>query len=223
MDDLINKGYTRKVSEENLDYPNVWYLPHHAVFHPQKPDKVRVVFDCSAKFQGASLNDQLLQGPDLTNTLVGVLTRFRQGQITFMCDIEAMFYQVRVSPSDCDYLQLLWWPDGDLKKDPEEYQMLVHLFGGASSPSCANFTLKKTAEDNKAAFDTITVETVKRNFYVNDCLKSVATNPGAVRLVGELREMLSKGGFRLTKWISNSRDVINCVPAFEHLQSRIST
>ena len=219
MDDLINKGYTRKVSEENLDNPNVWYLPHHAVFHPQKPGKVRVVFDCSAKFQGTSLNDQLLQGPDLTNTLVGVLTRFRQEQIAFMSDIEAMFYQVRVSPSDCDYLRFLWWPDGNLDKDPEEYQMLVHLFGGASSPSCANFALKKTAEDNKAAFDAITVETVKRNFYVDDCLKSVATNPGAVRLVGELREILSKGGFRLTKWISNSRDVISCVPETERAPS----
>ena len=71
---------------------------------PQKPDKVRVVFDCSAKYQGASLNDQLLQGPDLTNMLVGVLTRFRQEQIAFMSDIEAMFHQVRVSPSGCDYL-----------------------------------------------------------------------------------------------------------------------
>ncbi|XP_068738205.1 uncharacterized protein, partial [Montipora capricornis] len=219
MDDLINKGYARKVSKENLDNSNVWYLPHHAVFHPQKPDKVRIVFDCSAKFQGTSLNDQLLQGPDLTNTLVGVLTRFRQEQIAFMSDIEAMFYQVQVPPRDCDYLRFLWWPDGDLNKDPEEYQMLVHLFGGASSPSCANFALKKTAEDNKAAFDAITVETVKRNFYVDDCLKSVATNPGAIRLVGELREMLSKGGFRLTKWISNSRDVISCVPEIERAPS----
>ena len=131
------------------------------MFHPQEPDKVRVVFDCSAKFQGTSSNNQLLHGPDLTNTLVGVLTRFRQEQIAFMSDIEAMFYQVRVSPSDCNYLRFLWWPDGNLNKDPEEYQMLAHLFGGASSPSCANFALKKTAEDNKAAFDAITVETVK--------------------------------------------------------------
>ena len=88
MDDLISKDYARKVRKENLDNSDVWYLPHHAVFHPQKPDKVRVVFDCSAKFQGTSLNDQLLQGPDLTNTLVGVLTRFRQEQIAFMSDIE---------------------------------------------------------------------------------------------------------------------------------------
>jgi len=62
VDDLINKGYARKVSKKNLDNSNVWYLPHNAVFHLQKLNKVRVVLDCSAKFLGTSLNDQLLQG-----------------------------------------------------------------------------------------------------------------------------------------------------------------
>ena len=26
-----------------------WHLPHHPVFHPQKPGKVRVVFDTAEK------------------------------------------------------------------------------------------------------------------------------------------------------------------------------
>jgi len=108
MDDLLRKNYARKMSNEELRQTDTWYLPHHPVFHPQKPDKVRIVFDCSAKFRGSSLNDQLLQGPDLTNTLVGVLTRFRQEQVAFMSDIESMFYQVRVRPSDCNYLRFLW-------------------------------------------------------------------------------------------------------------------
>ena len=46
------------------------YLPHHSVVHPQKPDKVRVVFDCAASYRGTSLNAQVLQGPDLTNKLL---------------------------------------------------------------------------------------------------------------------------------------------------------
>jgi len=117
-----------------------------------------------------------------------------------------MFYQVRVPHSNCDYLQFLWWPDGDLNEDPKEYQMLVDLFGGASYPSCANFAFKKSAED-KLAFDVITVETVKQNFYIDDCFKCVATNPEAIRLVGQLREMLSKG------------DVISCVPEIERAPS----
>lgn len=108
-----------------------------------------------------------------------------------------MFYQVRVRPSDRNYLRFLWWPDGNLEKEPEEYKMSVHLFGGASSPSCANYALKKTAEDNKKDFDERTIETVKRNFYVDDCLRSVPEDTEAVRLVGQLRELLSKGAFDL--------------------------
>ncbi|KAK3737962.1 hypothetical protein QZH41_000763 [Actinostola sp. cb2023] len=183
MDNLLSKNHARKLSSEDLaQTAEAWYLPHHPVFHPQKPGKVRVVFDCSAKYRGSSLNDQLLQGPDLTNTLIGVLTRFRQEQVAFMSDIEAMFYQVRVRPSDCKYLRFLWWPDGNMEREPQEYQMSVHLFGGASSPSCANYALKKTAEDNKDYFDHETVQTVKGNFYVDDCLRSIATEPEAVRL-----------------------------------------
>ncbi|KAL9951191.1 hypothetical protein ACROYT_G043811 [Oculina patagonica] len=159
MDDLLRKNYAEKVTSADLSLKDTWYLPHHPFFHSQKPEKVRVVFDCSARYRGTSLNNQLLQGPDLTNTLVGVLTRFREDPVALMSDIEAMFYQVRVRPSDRNYLRYLWWPDGDLEKEPEEYKMSVHLFGGASSPSCANYALKKTAEDNKKDFDEITIET----------------------------------------------------------------
>ena len=162
MDDLLRKGYAKRVHTaqcKELSTP-VWYLPHHPVFHPQKPDKVRVVFDCSAKYRGTSLNDQLLQGPDLTNTLVGVLTRFREESVALMSDVEAMFHQVKVRPDDRNALRFLWWPDGDLSKQAEEFQMTVHLFGGTSSPSCANFALRKTADDNEGDFDPETIQTI---------------------------------------------------------------
>ena len=171
-----------------------------------------MVFDSSAKHCGTSLNDQLLQGPDLTSSPVGVLSRFREEQIALMLDVEAMFHQVRVRPSDCDALRFLWWPDGNLDSQPEEYQIRVHLFGGASSPSCANFILKKTAEDNKGDFDVQTIETVKRNFYVDDYLKSVPTDPAAINLTEQLHKLLARGGFNLTKWLWNSRKVLKSLP-----------
>ena len=110
-------------------------IPQHPVMNPNKPYKVRVLFGCAAQYNGVSLNSQLLQGPDLTNNLVGVIIGFREEVITIMAEIEGMFHQVRVSPKDCDALRFLWWPENDFNKDPEHYQMLVHLFGATLSPS----------------------------------------------------------------------------------------
>ncbi|XP_070560303.1 uncharacterized protein [Ptychodera flava] len=153
MEDYISQGHARRVPKENVvvkDQP-VWYLPHHPVTNPNKPDKCRVVFDCAAKYGGTSLNDQLLQGPDMTNSLIGVLLRFRQDPVALVADIKQMFHQVRVDPSDCDVLRFLWWPNGDLTKDPIDHQMLVHLFGATSSPSCASYAPRRTADDNRAS------------------------------------------------------------------------
>ncbi|ROT78831.1 hypothetical protein C7M84_002458 [Penaeus vannamei] len=122
-------------------------MPHHAVRHPTKL-KVRVVYDLKAKFNGTSLNDHLLQGPDLTNPLIGVLMRFRHGHYAVTADIEEMFYQVKVPLEDRDVFRFLWWSDGDINKPVSDYRMNVHVFGARSSPSCVNYALRKTAEDH---------------------------------------------------------------------------
>ena len=105
----------------------LWYIPHHSVYHPKKPNKIRVVFDCSARFGGTSLNDQLLQGSDLTSCLISVLSGFRQQPVAFMRDIDAMFHQVRVCDTQRDFLSFFWWPHGNLDRDLAEYQMNVEL------------------------------------------------------------------------------------------------
>lgn len=85
----------------------VWYIPHHGVYHHQKTDQLRIVFDCAANYKNKSLNSSLLQGPDLTNPLVQILLRFRQGHFAFIGDIKSMFYQVGVPEKDRDYLRFL--------------------------------------------------------------------------------------------------------------------
>lgn len=65
-----------------------------------KKQKIQVVFDCGASYQGTTLNDQLVQGLVLTNSLLGVLTRFRQEEISTMADVESMFHQVKVPDED---------------------------------------------------------------------------------------------------------------------------
>ena len=104
MQDIISNGYARKVEGTSEDF---WYIPHHGVNHPRKPDKIRVVFDCSAEYKGSSLNKELISGLDLTNQIVGVLTRFREDEIAFMADIEKMFYQVQVPVEQRKFLRFL--------------------------------------------------------------------------------------------------------------------
>ena len=195
MREIIEKGYARKVNAEELapHKGKVWYLPHNGAYHPRKPSIIRVVFDCSARYQGESLNDHLLQGLDLTSKLTGVLTRFREERVAFMAYIEKMFFQVKVMKEDQDYLRFLWWPNGDLTQEPQEYCMTAHLFGAGSSPGFSNFALKRTAEDGEGEFGVRAAEKLKKNFYVDDALKSVPTEEEAVELIHAVKGMCAKG------------------------------
>ena len=53
---------------------------------------------------------------------------------------------------------------------------------------------------------------------MDDCLKSWPSVEDAVCHVGELRSLLQRGGFRLAKWISNSREVLESIPGSERAQ-----
>ena len=156
MDDLIKKGYAEKSTKEAPE-GRTWYIPHHEVYHPSKPGKIRMVFDCSAEFKEVSLNKNLMSGPDLTNQTVGVLTRFLEEPVVIMGDIESMFHQVMVPREDRSLLRFLWWEDHD-------FEMCVHVFGGTSSPNCCNYALKRTAYDKKSRYQTDVMDTLNRNF-----------------------------------------------------------
>ena len=210
MQDNITKGFI----EEEIDDKarQVWYLPHHAVTNPNKPGKVRVVFDGAAKFSEKSLNDSLHQGPDLLNSLAGILMRFRQGRIALSADIEGMFNQVKVSAHDRDALRVLWWPDGKLESPPRHYRLTVQAFGLRSSPCIASYAVHKTASDNAHNFSQEAVTSAKSAFYVDDFLKSVDDVSSATQLASEMTSLMKAGGFNLTKWLSNSQEVLSQVP-----------
>jgi hypothetical protein len=95
VNNSIRKGFT-------------WYLPHHGVTNPNKPEKVRVVFNPSARYKGTSLNEQLFKGPDLLTCLIGVLLRFRQFPVPISGDIEKMYHQVLVPKQQQSLFRFLW-------------------------------------------------------------------------------------------------------------------
>ena len=98
--------------------------------------------------------------------------------------------------------------------------MSVHLFGATSSPSCASFCLRQTTVLSSGECSATAQECINRGFYVDDCLVSTGSVEEAKRLTKELRTILSKFGFKLTKWNSNSEDALCCVPEDERCKSK---
>ena len=209
MEKMLQDGHAGKAPKKGS---SVWYIPHHGVYHPKKPKKLRIVFHCSVEFQGQSLNHHLLQGPDLTNSLLGVLCHFRQEPVAFACDIEEMFHQVHVNEEHCDLLRFLWWDQEDTTKDPTEYRTTVHLFGATSSPGCANLALRTAAEDGANDLGVEAASFIKENFYMDDRFKSVPTAPEAIELIQNGTEVCKRGCFRLHKFTSNSKEVVESIP-----------
>ena len=217
----VNKNHARKVTpeEQAKDCPKRWLLPHHAVTTPAKP-KVRVVFDAAAQWANMSLNKALMTGPDLLQNLVGVLIRFREERVALVADIEQMFHQIQVREEDQPALSFLW-RDLDKSKPPDMYQMRVVIFGAKCSPTLANFVLRRTAEDHKiSTVESLAAATaVTRNFYMDDFLKSEENVEKAKTMQKEVTSLVEKGGFHLTKWMSNSSDVMESIPPEERSSS----
>ncbi|XP_068235760.1 uncharacterized protein [Palaemon carinicauda] len=75
--------------------------------------------------------------------------------------------------------------------------MKVHLFGAVSSPSIANYALRRVADEGSNLSSEV-AHTIKRNFYVDDCLKSVPIATEASSLIAELTAACRGCGFRLS-------------------------
>ena len=87
--------------------------------------------------------------------------------------------------------------------------MRVHLFGAVSSPSVAIFGLQQAANDGEDMFGSETADIVRSDFYVNDGLKSVATEDAVISWIVNARGLCANRGLRLHKFVSNSSVVLN--------------
>lgn len=99
IEKLLEAGYVKIVedAEDRQHKSESWYLPHHLI--TQATGKTRLVFNCSfCTFRGLSLNKNLLPGPTLGPSRLGVLLRFRQHAVAMSGDIRAMFHVVWLFP-----------------------------------------------------------------------------------------------------------------------------
>ena len=98
MVEMEEVKFSRKLSKEEIEkYEGpVHYISHHAVIRPEKKSTpVRIVFNSSATYQGSRLNDYWKKGPDLLNSVFGVVLRSREREVAISGDISKMYHRVR--------------------------------------------------------------------------------------------------------------------------------
>ena len=148
----------------------IWYLPHHTVQNPNKPEKIRRVANAASNYQGQSLNSNLLTGPDLLNSLLGILLSFREHPVAILADIESMFMQTAVKQENQSALRFLWPKNNFIM----QYQFTRLLFGATCLPSMAIFVLNQCAKDNAENFPKALAAKTKQ-FYMDDYVHSLPT------------------------------------------------
>ena len=208
----IKQGHEIKVTIDKSERSSsiINNLPHHGVKNINKPGRVRVVFDAGAKFENTCLNDNILKGPDLLNNLLSVLLKFREGRYGVMSDIQQMFHQVLANQDDQQALRFLWRDKPN--QAFEDYAMTVNVFGKADSPCCANWALKDTALDQKENISKNVIDAVLHKFYMDDYLDPFKDITIAISTILSVSTLLENEGFHLTKWASNSIDILNTLP-----------
>ncbi|XP_065080890.1 uncharacterized protein LOC135703571 [Ochlerotatus camptorhynchus] len=209
MSDYLAKGYVRQLSDEELNkhYPKVWYLPIFPVFNPNKPGKIRIVWDGAAKVFGVSLNSALLTGPDQLCSLFAILLQFREYRVGVTGDIREMFHQIFMRLEDQQCLRFFWT---DKTGKIQVYVMNVMSFGASCSPASAQY-VKNINADRFAGEFPEAADVIKKRHYVDDAMFSTETPEHAIRLAQEVRQVHSAGGFEIRNWVSNSRQVLNAL------------
>nr|XP_029712150.1 uncharacterized protein LOC115257038 [Aedes albopictus] len=165
------------------------FLPHHCVVkESSSTTKCRVVFDGSSKTSnGKSLNDILMMGPILQDSLINILLRFRFPAVVITGDIQQMYRMIQLSEDDRDYQRILWW---STTEPVEEYRL------------------------NTVTYDCFptTVEKAIKGTYIDDVITGADSGEEAKELRIQLSEIFASGGFHLRKWASNSTAALAGVP-----------
>ncbi|XP_055914028.1 uncharacterized protein LOC129947476 [Eupeodes corollae] len=207
---FIKKGYARKLTKEEVTErgDRCWYLPIFPVFNPNKPGKLRIVWDAAATVQGVSLNSMLLRGPGQLASLIAVLFKFREDLVAIFADIMEMYHQIQIRKEDQHFQRFLWSTSEEV--EPEVLAMQVMIMGATSASASAQYVIRKNADEFSAKFPRA-VQSIKNNQYVDDLMDSTSSEEKAIQLAKEICYVHLQGGFFIRNWISNSPEVVKAM------------
>lgn len=211
MNEYQRMNHMTKITEDNYhQYSDGYFIPHHPVFKESTTTRLRVVFDASSKSSsGTSLNDYLIVGPTVQDSLWNIIIRFCMHNIVITGDIKMHFRQIWIDNRDRKYLKILWRTS---TSDPIcEYVLNIVTYGTACAPYQATKCIQCLAQEMQTSHPHAS-KVALSDLYMDDLLTGAATVQEAISLRNELTDMLQHAGFHLRKWTSNSEEVLLLIP-----------
>ena len=143
IEDMVARRVARKLSDNEIyGYEGpIFYIPHTEVLKPDSSSTpLRIVFNSSAKYMNISLNEMWAKGPDVLNSLLGILLRFREDKVAFICDLAKMYNTIFMSPLD-QHCHHFLWRDLNIQSKPNHYVLTCVPFGDKPSGTIAMLAL----------------------------------------------------------------------------------
>jgi hypothetical protein len=149
-----------------------------------------------------------------------ILTRFREKEVTFITDIEAMFHSFFLAPDHRDFLHFFWFKDNDPNKEIMEYQACMHIFGIQPSPSIAIYSLRKSAKLQGAPAMFLHSSMAPSTWTMDSSVKTVFKKQ--FRFCRTLERILSGHNICLHKIASNEPEVFHAFQKSKHADGLVN-
>ena len=190
----LSLGIIERVPESEYENPDAYVLPHHPVVKNERnTTKCRVVFDTSSKDKDNEfcLNGYLEGGPNTIQNIFDVMINFRSQPVGLTSDIQSVFLQIGIDPTDRENFVFLWYDD--ISSDQPilvQFRFARFPFGLKPSPPI----LAKVIEHHLDFYEDTEPQVVKelRRLYVDDYAGSFNDQNKAFTTYKTAKQILTK-------------------------------
>ncbi len=204
MEDQERNGIIEEAPVECSD--TTYTMPHHAVIREDRTTtKCRIVYDCSSKEDGASLNECMLTGTSKSTDLLSVFLRFRCHVIGMSADIKQAFFQIGVKEEFRDLTRFLWVKDPtDMKNiEPRSMRFARVIFGGVSSMAILDKVVRHHLDTCEDRFP-VTIPLIRSSLYCDDFDGGAKDDETGYKVYSEVKEIFKEASMDMRKWVTNS-------------------
>jgi hypothetical protein len=201
MYEYLSLGHMEAVPPEGI-LNKSYYLSHHAIIKSSRiTTKVRVASDSSASSNnGVSLNNILERGPTVQPGLVSILLRFRVYNFVLTDDIEKMYRQVRISPSDYDLKSIVFRNN---QEDPViDYRLLTVTYSTKPASYLATKCLSQLSNETN---NPSVKRAISEDFYVDNFTTGASNESKCFSMYTELCKVLNSSGMTVMTALHGTR------------------